>query len=240
MSQSEFVAGLLNPEAPAPDDLVGPTGAPAGKRYDVYRNNVTVSLGDALQTAFPVILKLVGAEFFKAMAAIYVRAHPPQSPLMMFYGAEMPAFLADFPPVAHLPYLPDVARVELAVRHAYHAADARPFTGDDLGGISEGDLPGLRFTPSPAAQLIESAYPVASIWRANMMGGENGTGAEAALIARPGFDPQVDVVTGPDIAVARALLAGQTLAHAAEAGDPGPMLTLLLTREAFANEGQDT
>lgn len=232
-TQTDFTAGLLDPEHPAPEGLIGPTGAPAGKRYNVYRNNVAVSLADALETAFPVIRKLVGDEFFRAMAGIYLRQHPPRSPLMMHYGQDMPGFLAAFPPVAHLPYLPDVARVELAVRHAYHAADAAALTGDDVSAIPEADLPGIRFAPAPPVQLIASAYPVASIWRANMLGETAGKGPETALITRPDLDPVVDALAPYAAPVADALLAGKTLAHAAELGDLGPVLGLLLQRNAL-------
>jgi hypothetical protein len=126
MSQQEFRTALLDPEHPVPSGLTDPQGRPAGRRFNVYRNNVSVSLTEALRQAFPVVQKLVGEEFFTAMAQEHLRAHPPASPLMMFYGEAMPAFLSAFPPVAHLPYLADVARLELALRASYHAPDAVP------------------------------------------------------------------------------------------------------------------
>ena len=57
---------------------------------------------------------LVGEEFFRAMAQIHVRAHRPRSPLMFEYGDELPDFIAGFPPAADVPYLADVARLEIA------------------------------------------------------------------------------------------------------------------------------
>jgi len=55
VSQEAFTKGLLDAQLPAPDGVINPGGEPATKRYDVYRNNVAVSLSDALETAFPVI-----------------------------------------------------------------------------------------------------------------------------------------------------------------------------------------
>jgi hypothetical protein len=75
--QTTFRQGLLDPTMPAPEGLINPDGAQATKRYDVYRNNVAVSLSDALESAFPVIRKLVGDQFFRAMAGVYLRKHPP-------------------------------------------------------------------------------------------------------------------------------------------------------------------
>jgi hypothetical protein len=41
--QTGFATALLDPARPAPEGLVNPFGGPAGKRFDVYRNNVAVS-----------------------------------------------------------------------------------------------------------------------------------------------------------------------------------------------------
>src|SRR6056297_4262947 len=98
VDQSTFRAALLDAEATRPDGLTDGAGAPAGRRFDVYRNNVAVSLADALEAAFPVIAKLVGTRNFRLLAGAFLRSHPPQSPLMMFYGAEMPTFLSTFGP----------------------------------------------------------------------------------------------------------------------------------------------
>jgi Putative DNA-binding domain len=52
------------------------------KRYNVYRNNVTVSLIDALAATYPAVQRITDVEFFRAMARFHVRATPPTSPLL--------------------------------------------------------------------------------------------------------------------------------------------------------------
>ena len=137
MKQSAFAQALLDPDAAVPEGVVGPDGRPDAKRFAVYRNNVASSLTRALEAAFPVVQKLVGTEFFGAMAQIYLRAHPPLDRRLMLYGQSFPAFLEGFPPVAQLGYLPDVARLEQAMRESYHAADSMPIAPDALAQLGE-------------------------------------------------------------------------------------------------------
>ncbi len=118
VSQTEFAAATLDPKQAVPEELVDARGRRAVGRFAVYRNNVTMALTGALEIAFPVIRNLVGDAFFRAVADVYLRSYPARSPLMMFYGDQMPVFLAGFEPTAGLSYLPDVARLEIARRDA--------------------------------------------------------------------------------------------------------------------------
>jgi hypothetical protein len=162
--QSSFGAALLDPEAPPPPGLTDAQGRPAGRRFDVYRNNVAASLGDALATGFPVISKLLGEEFFRAMAGVFLRAHPPGDPRLQLWGAKFPGFLARFDPVAHLPYLPDMARLELGLRQSYHAADATPLP---IAGRDPAEVLALRPRLAPATLILRSRFPVLTIWQKN-------------------------------------------------------------------------
>lgn len=230
MTQTAFHAALLDPDHAVPAGLTGPGGAPAGKRFAVYRNNVAVGLTQALETGFPVLRRLLGDAFFAALAGVFLRAHPPRSQLMMHYGAEMPEFLAGFPPVAHLAYLPDVARLELALRAAYHAADAAPLPVATLASLPPDRLMAARLRLAPAVRLIRSAHPVHGIWLANTAADAPPPrpGPEDALILRPGFDPTVHCLPPGGGAFVAALCAGATVGDAADAAGPDHDLTATL------------
>ncbi|MBC58633.1 MAG: DUF2063 domain-containing protein [Confluentimicrobium sp.] len=240
--QHDFTTALLNPAAPVPHGLTGPAGRPAGKRFDVYRNNVAVSLTEALKTAFPVLRALVGDAFFEAMAGVFLRDNPPESPLMMHYGAQMPGFLAGFAPVRHLAYLPDIARLELALRESYHAKDATPVAPEVLMALPPDRLMQARLRLAPALRLLHAPFPVASIWLAHRQADapKPAMRPEAALITRPGFDPVVSALPPGGGAFVAGLLSGQPLATAlamAEAETPDFDLTetlgLLISGQAI-------
>lgn len=229
MSQALFARALLDPGAALPPGLVDPEGRPAPRRFAVYQNNVASSLTRALAAGFPTVRALVGGEFFAALALVFLRAHPPRSRMLMLYGAEFPAFLEGFPPVAHLGYLPDVARLELALRDSYHAADSEPLGEAEFQRLLGADISGLRLRLAPSVRLIRSCWPVVSIWSAHHEGGPPPhPGAEAALILRPEFDPRPHrLPVGGDAFVA-SLLDGRTLGESLDAAGPQLDLVALL------------
>lgn len=229
MSQQEFRTALLDPEHPVPSGLTDPQGRPAGRRFNVYRNNVSVSLTEALRQAFPVVQKLVGEEFFTAMAQEHLRAHPPASPLMMFYGEAMPAFLSAFPPVAHLPYLADVARLELALRASYHATDAVPVATSRLTQLEPDQLARTRFAVAPSLRLVRSRWPIHAIWMANMREAPAPSRVEPqdVLVVRAAFDPEPHLLPPGGADFMASLCDGQAIGSAADLLDTAHLPALL-------------
>ncbi len=191
LTQADFTRALLAPEAPIPEGLQDAIGRPAGRRFAVYRNNVAASLTEALHEGFPAISSLLGKENMDGLAGIYLRQHPPSSPLMMHYGAEFPAFLAGMPQLAHLAYLPDVARLELALRRSYHAADAPPLPAERLASLSPDDVMSIRLVLAPSVELIRSDWPLFDIWRYATQPGSSQpqSNSQDVLVTRPEFDP---------------------------------------------------
>ncbi len=239
MGQTDFTAALLDPEKPVPEGLVDPQGRPAGKRFDVYRNNVTSSLIAALETGFPVLQKLLGESSFKTLATLFLRAHPPTSGALQRYGDAMPGFLAGFKPLASLPYLADIARLELAIRTSYHAADHHPL---DPAGLDPEAMMALTPRLAPATHILTSPYPIYSIWRMNMVAGapKPAPVSEDVLITRVNFDPTPHLLPPGGRQFAEALDGCTPIAAAIEAAmiaapraDIAGLLTLFLSSQAL-------
>lgn len=211
--QSAFAGALLDAEKAVPPGLTDPQGRPAGRRFDVYRNNVAASLTRALAEGFPVIERLLGPDFFRAMAGIFLRAHPPEDPRLQLWGGKFPGFLARFGPVSHLPYLPDVARLELGLRQSYHAADAAPLP---VATRDPAEVLEMRPRLAPATMVCASRFPVLSIWLKNTDRPERVIAwqPETALIARPAYDPQPHTLPAGGHTLARHLKGRLTLAEA--------------------------
>ncbi|APG05943.1 hypothetical protein BJI69_19910 [Luteibacter rhizovicinus DSM 16549] len=157
---AQAVVGL----AQCPDGLEVPPGVDASGRFDVYRNNVAVGLIEALRTTFPVVERLVGTDFFRAMARSYAREDLPRSPVLLEYGEGFPAYIAAFEPAAELAYLPDVAVLEWHWVRAYHAMDAEPLTLRALHRFVAERIPELRLDLHPSASILSFASPALSIW----------------------------------------------------------------------------
>ena len=230
--QARLHAALWAPDTP--EGLTAADLAEVPRRFAVYRNNVQSGLSRALAARFPAVERLVGPAFMAGAARIFAAAHPPRTPILHDWGAEFPGWLAAFPPVGHLPWLGDVARIDWLRGRAVHAADAAPA---DPAGLAVADPGALRLGLAPSVQPFASAHPAVSIWAAQQPGQPQGpipAGPSWALIARrPDHAVLVEPLSEAEHATLAALLAGACLGAAAR-GDPTRLLTLLLTHGLIA------
>lgn len=239
MSPQHVIAhALLRPEAPCPAGLKTRNGSDPATRFAIHRNNVIVSLVDAVADSYPVVQALVGEAFFRVLAAEFVRGGPPRSPVLAWYGAGFADFVEDFPPAAGLPYLAEVARLEWLRVEAWHAADADPLPLAEISALlaDAAALPALRLALHPALRLLRSAHPVVSIWAAHQaedtaaaLDAVDFATAEAALIVRDRLDVTIQRIEPGAAAFIGRLLDGATFGEAAAAaGAFGLAATLAL------------
>ncbi|WP_191485354.1 DNA-binding domain-containing protein [Pseudomonas sp. FEN] len=195
--QAHFSAALLDTSLPCPSGLCSANGADPSSRFAVYRNNVQSSLINALADSYPVVMALVGEEFFRAMAGFYVQHSPPVSPILNEYGRDFSHFIQDFTPAASVPYLADVARLERLRIDAYHAADATPLSPEQIGAYlaAPETLSRLQVRLHPSVAVLNSPHAVVSLWEAHQGEGQleqlDPTQGEAALVLRRHWQVEV-------------------------------------------------
>lgn len=197
----------------------------AEQRYALYRGNQTETWRKTLAAAFPVLLALVGEEFFGGLARAYGRAQPTDNPDLNHFGAGFAVFLRTFPHVAHLPYLPDMAMLEWALHRAHYApaaSAASVVSAEVLAALTADQVEAATFGLHPAAQLLASPYAVAPLWQAHQPGSgvdfpEAMAVASHALVARPQWTPVLAPLSAAAHAALQALARGHHFGAALDA-----------------------
>ena len=220
-----FAPALLDPDLDVPQGMVDPDGEPAPKRFSVYRNNVVSSLMEAIGETYPSLKIIVGKENFATLSRIFISKHPPSSPMMQAYGDLFPDFVAQFEPLAHSPFLVDVAVVEKKWIDAYHATDRGGLDGAELGAIAGEVLMETQFIPHPAASITLSDYRLYDLFSlrhqganadpASLSHGKCRSG-QAVLITRPHLSVEVIQLDNAGGEFFNLILSGKTLGQSVE------------------------
>lgn len=219
--QSRFVSAIRNRDLPPPADIVGREDEAPSRRFSIYRNNVHVSLVEALMGTYPVVLRLVGDEFFRGMARLYVGGQLPRTPVLIQYGDDFADFIDAFEPARELGYLGDVARLEWAWNLAYHAADLAPLQAEALSAVPPERTADLYFDLHPSLQVVSSPWPVLAIWETNTNDDEIKPvdlrgGGQDVLILRPAYEVELRSLPRGGATFIAALQGGACLGEAFE------------------------
>ncbi len=141
-------------------------GSPGEERMSVYADGYVARLSEALAETYEAVRHLLGAEAFTELARLYLEAHPSKSYNLNDVGKEMPSFIGTTRFAGELPFLPDLAALELSVASAFHAFDTAPFDASVLGGLTEEDWEKMRIAFHPSVRVVGSAWPVLDLWNA--------------------------------------------------------------------------
>jgi hypothetical protein len=165
--------------------------------------------------------------------------------MLLQYGTGFADFLTRFEPVAELPYLPGVARLDRYWTEAHVSADEHPLDNAAIADLAAGNFFRVWLRPHTAARWtwFDDA-PVYTIWSRNRsdtpVDGEIDWHGEGALLTRPFDVVQWVELDRAGCAFLDACAAGETLAGAAQAAleingeaDLAEMLSTLLAAGAF-------
>jgi hypothetical protein len=239
------VSAAILDGAPADSAGVVANGLAPERRLRIYRNNTRENLLQALRAVYPVVERVVGAEFFLTAANRYVATHGSRCGDLNRYGATFPSFLAGYKHARGLPYLKDLARLEWALREAFYAADAPVLEPGELAGVQPEQVERLCLRLHPSVRLLASPYPLLAIWSLESDQDRQidlGAGLSRLLLLRPALEVQVVEVAAEEFAMLATLKRGVTLQGAFAAGlrlnpgfDLGAALLRLLTLNSFTD-----
>ncbi len=187
-------------------------------RIEVYRNNNREAYRKALAASFPVVERLVGEQCFAGLARKYAQEHPSRCGDLQRFGARFAALLDGIYADSRFCYLSDVAHLEWALEEVHLEPDEPTVELAALSKFNPEDYGDLVFTVRRAIRLVESRFPVLSIWRANQPGNDSRVdldhGGENVFVARQDNDLKLGRLDDDAFALASALAQGLCLADA--------------------------
>lgn len=198
-------------------------GIDPARRLGIHANHYRLSLVEALGTTFAPARRLVGEEFFDALARRYVAARPPAGPCLFEYGSDFADFCAGDAAAAATPFLPDMLRFAFALNRAMQAEPAALLDAATLAAIEPERLPRLRIAPLPGVTLVASRFPLTLLWRLATDDSDDpapvnlAAGAEQVVVWPDGDRPAWLRLDPADHAFLAAMTAGATLGEAAAA-----------------------
>lgn len=221
--QHAFAAGVLDIDQQTPilSALHLARGEPVD-RFSIYRGNVRAIWRNTLAGAYPVILRLLGEDFFDCLARDYGRSYPSQSGDLNRFGHLFSTFLGETSALKEYPYCPDVAELEWRVHRAYYAQDCAPLNLTQFLQEQGTAAQECQLQLHPSVSLFSSSFAAVDIWHAHQHEdvadlGVPLTQASRAVIVRPEWQVQVIHLNPASYTALQALESGESLGAALEA-----------------------
>jgi hypothetical protein len=221
--QSQFAQALLDSKysQPALESFSTEASLREG-RLAFYRGNLSAIWQQTLTNSYPVILRLVGEDFFAGLACEYGLSCPSQSGDLNQFGAGFSGFLNETDRVGAYPYFSGVAALEWSLHRAYYAEDAPNLTLTDFltGAAEKAQEMCLIFHPATA--LHSSRFNSVAVWQAHQTAEVQELSAgiaqhSYALIVRNDWHGQVIPLSEASFIALSALRSGASLGDALEA-----------------------
>jgi hypothetical protein len=201
--------------------LVCPSPEAVTARLRAYAGGYPARIGEALEEAYPALKHVVGSSAFASLVTRYLPHVPEGIYNLNDVGASLPGFLANDALVREFPFGPDLARLEHAVHHAFHASDLPPLALTTFADWTLEDWSAAVLEFQPSVALVSSAWPVCDIWNARDTPiGEIDIALEGrpqhVLVGRPGGVVQCEVIEAAEAAALESMRGGATLGQAVE------------------------
>jgi hypothetical protein len=154
--QLEFSESLFAQDQPL--DFILPA-----QNMRIYQQQVIVYLVNALRKTYPLVLRMVGDDFFQLAAIAYSKQYPSRSGDLNEYGEYFSDFLAEYQPVKDLIYLAEVAQFEWICHTLLSAGVHAPMTFSVWKNFQPEQYEQLHFSLHPACKVMKFYYPILHI-----------------------------------------------------------------------------
>lgn len=206
-------------------DDARPVRAARGMR--VYSDAYTAGLRRALATNFPTLVRVLRDDDFDALAAAYLRAHPPRSHAFHALGAALPGFLREHPlrasyavPRAALAEVAALEQAQLDAQFAEWESASETVTARDLAALAADEWETVRCTFRSDLRIVQADHDVLTAVDAVAHGADPprpAAGACALLVFRIGSKVRSERCPPEEAHVLAALGEGRPFAAACAA-----------------------
>jgi hypothetical protein len=138
------------------------------ERMEVYVGGYRARVHEALAEVYEATHQVLGRALFLTLAHAYALACPSRDYNLSAAGRHLPTFLSQYAPTAHLPFLPDLARLEWQVCEAFHAQEQPPLEAASLTEQSLEAWADVRLLFQPSVSVVASAWPILDLWQARL------------------------------------------------------------------------
>lgn len=135
------------------------------ERLDIYAEAYFERLVEVLEDDYAALKRVLGTDLFRALIVDYLEAHPSRDYSAAALGVKMPEFLQTHELSETLPYLPDLARLEWNVVHAFFAQDSEALSLEGLGSITEEQWLSAAFRLDRSVRLLQSRWNIDAVWK---------------------------------------------------------------------------
>lgn len=136
------------------------------ERINIYAQMYFARLVEVLSQNFPRVFDILGFERFQDLVRAYIAQQPSVYPTIQDLGEHFSDFVAAHDVTQTWPFLGDLTRLEWLRLEVFDAPDAESLRLEDLQNIPPDEWPDLVFQLIPASQMLDSAWPVHSVWLA--------------------------------------------------------------------------
>ena len=169
--QHTFQDCVMHPGRPDAASWVSASGrADPDTQLSIYSYAYAARLREVLAKDYPAVLMAIGDARFEQLADAYIQAHPSHYVSLRDFGQHLAGFVSGLiqkdTAWQDMPWLLELALFEWTLGQAFDAADASPFTEQDMAAIPPDIWPGLCFTLHPAVQRLNLEWNIPPMWQA--------------------------------------------------------------------------